>query len=158
MILPVVACLMLAVVLVWEIRASTATVAQIEQADQSIALGSSIETLVVDEETGLRGYQVTSDPRFLKPYHDAEPHMAPGHRSSSNRSPGQTETRLLNQFVQEHQSWHQGFAEPIIAIIAAGGRANDDDINLTGRSKMNSMRSLLDEIVGVRRAAQSRTL
>jgi PAS domain S-box-containing protein len=138
---------MLAGVLVWETDESTGTVAQIEQADQRIALARSIEILVVDEETGLRGYQVTSDPRFLKPYHDAEPRMAQAIAQLQSVA-GPDETRSLNQFVQEHQTWHQGFAEPIIAVIAAGGRANDDDLNLTGRSRMDTMRSLLGQIVG----------
>src|ERR1017187_475105 len=146
MILPVVACLMLAPVLVWETSESTVTVGQIEQSDQRIALARSIETLVVDEETGLRGYQVTSDPRFLQPYHDAEPRMAQAIAQLQSVA-GPEETRSLNQFVQEHQTWHQGFAEPVIAIIAAGGRANDDDLNLTGRARMDTVRALLEQIV-----------
>ena len=158
MILPVVACLMLAPVLVWETSESTATVGQIEQSDQRIALARSIETLVVDEETGLRGYQVTSDPRFLQPYHDAEPRMAQAIAQLQSVA-GPEETRSLNQFVQEHQTWHQGFAEPLITLIAAGGRANDDDLNLTGRSRMDAMRSLLAQIVGYseQRSAERRT-
>jgi CHASE3 domain sensor protein len=158
MILPVVACLMLAPVLVWETRESTATVGQIEQSDQRIALARSIETLIVDEETGLRGYQVTSDPRFLQPYHDAEPRMAQAIAQLQSVA-GPEETQSLNQFVQEQQTWHQGFAEPLIAVIAAGGRANDDDLNLTGRSRMNTMRSLLAQIVGYseQRSAERRT-
>ena len=56
---------------------------------------------------------------------------------------------------QEHQDWHRGFAEPIIAVIAAGGRANDDDINLTGRAKMDAMRALLDPDRRHLRAAQA---
>ena len=148
MILPVVACLLLAVVLVWQIRTSDATVGLIEDSDSIIALATSIKTLVVDEETGLRGYQVTSDPRFLDPYHQAEPPMDQDIQQLRAIA-GPAETDLLKRFVQEHEGWRQGFAEPIIAIIAAGGRANDDDVNLTGRAKMNSMRSLLDQIVGV---------
>ena len=54
---------------------------------------------------------------------------------------------VLNQFLDQHQTWHQAFAEPIIAIIAAGGQATDDDINLTGRDRMNAMRALLDQII-----------
>jgi PAS domain S-box-containing protein len=149
---------MLAPVLVWETSESTATVGQIEQSDQRIALARSIETLVVDEETGLRGYQVTSDPRFLQPYHDAEPRMAQAIAQLQSVA-GPEETRSLNQFVQQHQTWHQGFAEPLITLIAAGGRANDDDLNLTGRSRMDAMRSLLAQIVGYseQRSAERRT-
>jgi PAS domain S-box-containing protein len=146
MILPVVACLFLAGVLIWQMRGSNTTVGLIEQTDQRIALTALIETLIVDEETGLRGYQVTSDPRFLQPYHDAQPRIdqaIPQLRSILSPE----EAKLLDQFAREHQTWRQSFAEPLIAIISAGGRANDDDINLTGRARMETMRTLLDEVV-----------
>src|ERR1035437_2923510 len=146
MILPVVACLMLAPVLVWETSESTATVGQIEQSDQRIALARSIETLVVDEETGLRGYQVTSDPRFLQPYHDAELRMEQAVQQLRSIL-GPQQRVQLDQFDQEQQTWRQAFAEPLITIIAAGGRANDDDINLPGRVRMDAMRARLDDIV-----------
>jgi PAS domain S-box-containing protein len=148
MILPVVACLTLAGVLVWQTRTSDTTVGLIEQSDRRIALARSIETLMVDEETGLRGYQVTSDPRFLQPYHDAELPMQRAIEQLRSISEPR-EAGILDRFVQEHEAWHQGFAEPIIAVIAAGGRANDDDLNLTGRAKIDAMRSFLAEIVRI---------
>jgi PAS domain S-box-containing protein len=146
MILPIAACIVLASVLVWQIRGSNATVGLIEQSDRRIALATRIQKLVVDEETGLRGYQVTSDPRFLQPYHDAQASMEQTIKElQSIATPEQRDD--LQQFIDEHQTWHQAFAEPIIAIVAAGGRANDDDLNLTGRARMDTVRALLDEIV-----------
>jgi PAS domain S-box-containing protein len=139
---------MLAGVLVWQTHTSDATVGLIEQSDQRISLARSIETLMVDEETGLRGYQVTSDPRFLQPFHDAElPMQRAVDQLRSISEPGERD--ILDRFVQEHEDWHQRFAEPIIAIIAAGGRANDDDLNLTGRAKIDAMRSYLAQIVTI---------
>jgi PAS domain S-box-containing protein len=146
MILPVVACLLLAGVLVWQIHGANLTVGQIEQSDRQIALATLIQALVVDEETGLRGYQVTADTRFLQPYHDAAPRMQQA-ITDLQAIAGPNQRAVLAQFVQQHQTWRQAFAEPIIAIIAAGGQANDDDINLTGRDRMNSMRATLDQII-----------
>ena len=101
LLLPIVACLLLACVLVWQIRGANATVGLIEESDQRIALATLIEKLVVDEETGLRGYQTTSDPRFLQPYNDAEAPMQqaiaelqstvrPGQQQSSTSSSSST--------------------------------------------------------------------
>ena len=122
------------------------TVGLIEQTDQRITLTTRIEKLIVDEETGLRGYQVTSDPRFLQPYNDAEAAMD---KAIAGLQPllGPKQTATLNEFMAEHQAWRKGFAEPIIATIAAGGQANDDDVNLTGRNRMNTMRALLDGLI-----------
>jgi PAS domain S-box-containing protein len=146
MILPIVACLFLAGVLVWQVRGSNSTVDLIEQSDQRIDLATLIEKLVVDEETGLRGYQVTSDSRFLRPYRDAERPMQRAILDlQAIATPEQEED--LKQFIEEHQAWHDGFAEPLVTTVTAGGQANNDDINLTGRARMDHMRSLLSAIV-----------
>ena len=134
LVLPIVACLVLAGVLVWQIQGANFTVGLIEDSDRSIALATLIEKLVVDEETGLRGYQVTSDSRFLKPYYDAEAPMQQAIAElQAIAKPEQQQT--LNRFVEEHQLWHQTFAEPVIATVAAGGHETDDDLNLTGRAR-----------------------
>lgn len=146
MILPIVACLFLAAVLVWQIHGSNVTVDRVEQSDQRITLATLIEKLVIDEETGLRGYQVTSDPRFLAPYHYAEAPMQQAiARLQVIATPEQKDA--LAQFATEHQLWHQTFAESLIATIGAGGHADNDDVNLTGRAEMDQMRSLLNTIV-----------
>jgi PAS domain S-box-containing protein len=137
----------LASVLVWQISGANSTVGLIEDSDQRIALATLIEKLVVDEETGLRGYQITADPRFLAPYRDAEAPMQQAiAQLQPMLKPGE-QGKNLQQFIQQHQTWHQAFAEPLIATVAAGGHTNDDDLNLTGRARMNSMHALLDDIV-----------
>jgi PAS domain S-box-containing protein len=146
LLLPIVACLILAGVLIWQIRGANATVREIQDFDRRIALATHIEKLVVDEETGLRGYQVTSDRRFLQPYYDAAAPMQQDIEGlESMLKPGQGVH--VRQFIAEHQIWHQTFAEPLISILASGGRADDDDMNLTGRAEMNSMRLQLETIV-----------
>jgi PAS domain S-box-containing protein len=146
LILPIVACLVLAAVLIWQIQGANATVGRIEESDQRIALATHIEKLIVDEETGLRGYQVTADKGFLQPYYDAD---APMERDiAALQAMARTgQEQDLEAFIAEHQIWHQSFAVPIIAIIASGGTATDDVVNLNGRAKMNSMRVHLDAIV-----------
>ncbi len=146
MILPVAACLFLAGVLVWQIHGSNATVALIQKSDQRIALATLVEKLVVDEETGLRGYQVTADPRFLTPYRDAKTPMQRAVHDLGAIAAPQQQT-AISQFAEEHQTWLDGFAEPLITTIAAGGHASDDGLNLTGRTRMDHMRSLLEGVV-----------
>jgi len=145
MVLPVVALLLLAGVLIWQIRGAEATVTQIQDSDRRIALATRIEKLVVDEETGLRGYQTTSDRRFLEPYRQAEAPMqqAIAELQAMLTGPGLN----LHAFIDEHETWHVSFADPLIAMIDAGGQTNDIDVNLTGRKRMDSMRAHLDAIV-----------
>jgi PAS domain S-box-containing protein len=153
LLLPIVACLLLACVLVWQISGANATVGLIDESDTRADLATRIEGLVVEEETGLRGYQVTSDPRFLAPYRDAEVPMQQAiDKLQSMARPEQKDD--LKQFLAEHRIWRQAFAEPLIATIAAGGHADDLDLNLLGKTHMDSMRVHLDAIFAV--AEQSR--
>ena len=50
LLLPIVACLLLACVLVWQISGANATVGLIEESDSRIDLTTRIEGLVVDED------------------------------------------------------------------------------------------------------------
>jgi len=141
-VLPVAACLLLAIALVWQIRRANDTVDLIELSDQRIALAIQLEKLVVDEETGLRGYQTTSDPRFLKPYYDAAaPMQQTIAKLEAIARPEQAQS--LQQFIEDHKTWHQAFAEPLIATLTAGGHASDVDLNLQGVTIMDAMRSHL---------------
>jgi PAS domain S-box-containing protein len=148
LLLPIVACLLLASVLVWQIRGANDTVGLIDQSDSRADLTTRIEGLVVDEETGLRGYQVTSDPRFLQPYRNAElPMQQAIDELQSIARPEQKDD--LKQFLDEHRIWRQSFAETLIATIAGGGHADDLDLNLLGKTHMDSMRSHLDAIIAI---------
>jgi PAS domain S-box-containing protein len=144
-VLPIVACLLLAGVLVWQINGSNRTVSSIRKSDDAITVATRLEKLVLDEETGVRGYQITSDKRFLEPYNQAAAPLAeavaqlqmlvdPPHRA------------LLDQFKAQHYAWQANFAEPVIRQVTQGHRADDDDLNLTGRARIDSMRRILATI------------
>lgn len=143
--MPIVACLLLAGVLVWQINGSNRTVQSIRKSDDTIAVAIQIEKLIADEETGLRGYQITGDRRFLEPYNQATAPLAqavtelgnlvdPAHRS------------LLDEFTAQHDAWQANFAQPVIRMVGRGNRANDDDLNLTGRARTDAMRRALSTI------------
>ena len=150
LLLPIAACLLLACILVWQILGANATVRLIQDADHRIALATLVEKLVVDQESGVRGYQTTADQRFLQPYNDAEaPMQQATNELLSLTIPDQRQN--LNQFIQEYKAWHQGFAEPIVATVASGGQTNDVDLNLLGKARMDTMR---ETIVKIRAAAE----
>jgi PAS domain S-box-containing protein len=143
--MPIVACLLLAGVLVWQINGSNRTVQSMTRSDQAIALATQLEKLLVDEETGLRGYQVTSDNRFLDPYNSAEKALPQAiEMLSSVIDPAQRP--LLQQFQTEHASWKQQFAEPIIHAVANGHPAIDVQANFAGLTRVDSMRRVLQNI------------
>jgi PAS domain S-box-containing protein len=146
MVLPVVACLALAAILAWQLQQANKTVSLIEHSNRTIALATTAELLIVDEESGLRGYETTADPRFLEPYNRAQPRLGQAIEDLRENAPGPTPN--LNSFVAEHDAWQKGFAQPLISVIRAGGTTKDVDINLTGKGEMDRMRAFLNTIIG----------
>ena len=72
LLLPLVLLLLLALVLAWQFQRTLREQRRIDHTDRITALLNELERLVVDQETGLRGYQLTHDPSTLEPYENAE--------------------------------------------------------------------------------------
>ena len=68
---PVISLVLVAAALSWQIVSSTDTVRLIQDSDQSIQQTNLVGRLIVDQESGLRGFEVTSEKSFLAPYDQA---------------------------------------------------------------------------------------
>jgi PAS domain S-box-containing protein len=139
--LPVIALLLVAVALYIQIQGANSTVQLIQESDARIAQVSRIEKLILNEESGLRGYENTSDVRFLQPYRDSSQRLQ-REFDRMETLPGldSVEKHYLDDLMNKHQLWLDAFALPVIATIEAGGQARDVDLNLRGKSMMDDIR------------------
>jgi PAS domain S-box-containing protein len=146
--LPVFALLITAAALYIDIRGSNSTVDLIQQSDERINQATLVAKLIVDEESGLRGYQTTHDARFLEPYNQAQATLRTQFEALEN-VPGATlsQKERLQQLQDAHQTWQVGFANPLISTIRAGGTANDVDQNLHGKALMETIRADLGAVI-----------
>jgi PAS domain S-box-containing protein len=139
--LPVIALLLTAIALYLQIQGANQTVRLIQESDARIAQVSRIEKLILNEESGLRGYENTSDPRFLQSYLDASPRLqAEFDRMQTLPGLDAIEKHYIDDLADKHQIWQDAFALPVIATIKAGGQARDVDLNLRGKSMMDDIR------------------
>ena len=139
-IVPVVTVLLGAGALAWQMSQAYRTVAHIESADEAITRTEQLETLIVNQETGLRGYQTTGDPQFLEPYNEAAsqiPKMLDQLRAADSSPRHLAE---VNDLSEAHENWEAGFAEPLISTIRAGAQTGDVDLNLLGKRRMDEVR------------------
>lgn len=121
LLLPVFALLLMALALYVEMNNGANTVTQIVQYDARIAQATLVYKLIVDEESGLRGYQTTGDPSFLDPYNKTEPLLEKQLSAlESVASASQSEIDHIHHLREVHQTWRDGFALPVIATSAAG--------------------------------------
>ncbi len=146
--LPVVALLLMAGALYWQIGGANVTVNRIQEADAFIAQTTLVGKLTIDEESGLRGYETTSDTRFLQPFVDAEARLQNGVPAGWSRWPVDADQkRLIADLRSKHQTWRDAFALPIIATVRAGGQTSDVDLNLQGKSLMDDVRADIVAII-----------
>lgn len=110
---------------------------------------------MLDQETGVRGYLITADKRFLDPYHSGTNSYEPAiqrARALTADNPGQ-QIRLdeLNALASK---WRSEFAERAIALMAKP-EARDDaralEASTIGKTAMDLVRAKVNEIKGVER-------
>lgn len=146
--LPVVALLLTAGALYWQIRGANATVKLIQESDARIAQATLVAKLIADEESGLRGYETTLDTRFLQPYVESEARLQTELRRLNEIAGSNPEQkRLIEDLRNEHQTWRDAFALPVIATVRAGGKSNDVELNLRGKSQMDEVRNDINAII-----------
>jgi PAS domain S-box-containing protein len=146
--LPVVALLVVAGALYMQIRSSNVTVNLIQDSDARISQATLVSKLVVDEESGLRGYETTGDPQFLQPFTDAESHVQEEIQNLDKMAGSDIDQKHdLTDLKEEHQTWRDGFALPVIGQVRAGGKTSDVDLNLHGKALMDDVRHDLDDII-----------
>jgi PAS domain S-box-containing protein len=139
--LPLVLLLLLALVLAWQIQRTLREQRRIDHTDRITAQLNELERLVVDQETGLRGYQLTHDPTTLEPYQIAEGAL---HGTLDRllqlvrEDPDQL--RRLRQVRESHELW-MGFAGKAMDNLRAGKIFGDTALDLNGAQLMAALRT-----------------
>src|SRR5580698_6455851 len=75
--LPVAALAILALILGYGLQRVEESATAVDRADVVIVHANRLTKLIVDEETGLRGYLLTRNPVFLEPMHTADLQIEP---------------------------------------------------------------------------------
>ena len=154
--LPVVALLVVAAALYVQIRGSNLTVNLIQDSDARISQATLVSKLIVDEESGLRGYETTGDPQFLQPFSEAESHVQEEIQNLDDMAGADADQKHdITDLRDEHQTWRDAFALPVIAQVRGGGKTNDVALNLHGKELMDEVRHDLRDII--QKAEENRT-
>jgi PAS domain S-box-containing protein len=143
--LPIVALALLASLLVYGFRQVQRGARRVDRADQVIAHANNLIKLIVDEETGLRGYMLTRDPVFLQPYHKANKDLDPEYATLFDlvrNNPEQT-ARLRNM-----QTFSRAWQQSADAFIGAAVPATDLEPQMLERKReMDGVRAAADDFL-----------
>jgi PAS domain S-box-containing protein len=147
--LPLVLLLLLALVLGWQIQRTLREQQRIDHTDRITAQLIEMERLVVDQETGLRGFQLTHDRAILEPYQDAEGllHMAFDRLLYLVRDDPDQLMRL-RQVRDSHELW-MGFAGKALDNLRAGKLFGDTALDLNGAQLMAALRTQISAMTQI---------
>ena len=120
----------------------------VQDSYQSINHTRSVLKRVLDMETGLRGYLLTGDYRFMGPYYAAEDYVSGTfvqmRRSAAGNLP--QESRIL-RLEQQYDDLH-AYMRQMIDLRQNHGDYQSVALNAEGRSLMELFRSTWDQVLG----------
>ncbi len=148
LLLPVLAAALVAGALAWQLLNAQRAVKAIELIDANIATTTQITALVLDENTGLRSYQITGNEIFLQPYDLARKPLAEAVDQLHTGLDGQGDALAkLVAFHGIHNRWLVTTAEPLVMAIASGQDTRNSGLNLRAKAQADAMQRLLGSIV-----------
>jgi PAS domain S-box-containing protein len=155
--LPVATLAVLALTLIFGFRQVLRSARRVDRADQVIAHADNLMRLIIDEETGLRGFLLTHDPDFLQPYKDASQRLDPEFATLSDlvrRTPEQA--ARLERLRAATRSWQQHAGQ----LIAQSTPAPQLEPQMLERKKeMDTLRTQAEEFISAEMAIrESRSL
>ncbi|QRY77446.1 response regulator [Pseudomonas sp. PDNC002] len=141
MALPLGICLLGAVLFIGLILYMLDVLGWVEHTDRVISSANEMQRLSVDQESGLRGFLITADPRFLEPLEQARPRINAGLKSLAQLvadNPPQVERVQRLSAMQDE--W-MTFAQEMIQLRRNGQETTDAIRSGRGKSMMDAIRA-----------------
>jgi CHASE3 domain sensor protein len=110
---------------------------------------------MVDQETGVRGYLINGDEKFLEPYHrGGNAYSVTIQKVRDLTSDDAAQQSRLDELNELAKKWRSGIAEREIALMAKPETHEDAralEGSTAGKTAMDLIRAKVDEIDGVER-------
>jgi PAS domain S-box-containing protein len=154
--LPIAALTVLALILGYGLQRIQESASTVDRADVVILHGNRLIKLIVDEETGLRGFLLSRNPVFLQPLHDADQQIEPEFNTLFSMVHRPDQVARLHRLQQTHQQWEQKAYQEIHSAPADASAMEQH--MLQRKQDMDNLRAQMDEFLNIvigRRAEHS---
>ncbi|WP_067686178.1 sensor histidine kinase [Nocardia jejuensis] len=128
-------------------RTTTVNDRLLDQLQPAISESYRLQSALINQETGIRGYAIAADRQFLTPYAEGQQDEA---RSAERlRELLSDRPQLLDDLDDVERAaaqWRTGFAEPLIGTITPGApRPIDDATAALGKTRFDTVRARFTE-------------
>lgn len=154
--LPVAALAILAIILGYGLERVEESASAIDRADVVTLHGDRLGRLMVDEETGLRGFLLTRNPVFLEPLHSADLQIEPEFDTLFTLVRRPDQVARLRSLEADHKRWEEEAYREINAFPQ--DIPTMEQHLLQRKHDMDAIRAQLDDFLGIvagRRAERS---
>jgi signal transduction histidine kinase/CHASE3 domain sensor protein len=115
-----------------------------QRAEQSVVAASRVEKLVLDLETGTRGYLITRDRRFLAPSRVARTSLPAETRAFQALAPGP----VSDEVAVRARAYIRDWAVPVAAIArVSGDTAVVEAATREGKRRVDELRAVIDRFI-----------
>jgi CHASE3 domain sensor protein len=110
----------------------------VDHADQVIAAADRLQTLMLDEETGVRGYLLSQDASALEPWNSAQGALKEQFQDLANLvNDNPAQEQRLEKIRVRHEAWQAFSKQKLVATSAPNSSAGDV---LAGKRQMDAIR------------------
>lgn len=138
---------LLAAVLIWQVLHLLAIIHSAEHSDQIISTATLIEKLILDRETGLRGYVITKEPIFLQPYEQAAAPLDSELKQLSDLVADNPAQVARVQSIEARIAEWQQYADKVKALTASGGDASSLVLEQHGKHIVDGIRNMTGDLI-----------
>jgi len=144
---PILALAVLAVLLVLQISYMVRTLQWVDHTDRVISSARDLTRLMLEMESGMRGYLLTGYTTFLAPYEAAEQQVDPTFTQLRNLTLDNAEqVQRVDQMHGDFGRWHT-YSRQLIAIRQKSQGWEDPKLNLHSRRLMHDVRRVREEFI-----------
>jgi PAS domain S-box-containing protein len=144
--LPIVLLLLLSGISIWQITRLLSALQWVDHTDQVISQANFSQKLLLDMETGLRGYLLTGRQNFLEPYEQADVTIAPSlNRLKSLVLDNPSQVQQVDELIVQAQQWRQ----QVLPTIARQQPGSPEPVSNLERQKqsMDQMRQQIAKFI-----------
>ena len=145
--LPIAALTVLALILGYGLQRIQDSATTVDRADVVILHANRLIKLMVDEETGLRGFLLSRNPAFLQPLQAADQQIEPEFNILFTMVHRPDQVARLHRLQDTHQQWEQK-AHQEIHLPPSDTHAMEQDM-LQRKQDMDSLRAQMDEFLSI---------